>query len=282
MAAKRILIALAHPDDESFGLGGVIVKYTRAGTQVDYICATNGNRGTVAPEFLEKYRSVEEVRYAELDCASAVLGLRQVYKLDYNDSGMMGSPENTLPGALWSADEDEVTGKIVAIMREVQPQVVITFDPFGGYGHPDHIFMHRATTRAFHAAGVPAQFPGTGAPYAPQKLYYSAFPKTLMRLFLLQMRLRGQDPRKMGVNQDLDFLEVYENALDPTTRITVGQFLREYEAASNCHASQLSVRDRTPRLMQWLLFRQQGLVRACPPPQPGEPLERDLFRGVVL
>jgi LmbE family N-acetylglucosaminyl deacetylase len=282
MASKRLLIALAHPDDESFGSGGLIAKYVSEGVQVDYICATRGNRGTVAPEFLEKHGSIDAVRDAELACAAQVLGFHQVYKLGYGDSNMMGHPDNQDPTCLWQADESEVAGKIVQIIRQTQPQVLLTFDPYGGYGHPDHIFIHRATTRAFFAASDPAQYPEMGAPYAPQKLYYSAFPRRLLQLLIFMMRLRRQDPRKAGVNHDLDFIKVLENAREVHTQVNIKAWMEVWDQASRCHASQMSPRTTMPRWMRWFLGSRQGFVRAHPHYHPGDRTEHDLFEGVTL
>lgn len=280
MSGKRLLISLAHPDDESFGLGGLISKYVAQGFEVDYICGTKGDRGTIADEHLQKYGSVEAVRDAELNCASKVLGFRQVYKLGYSDSGMRGSPFNDDPLCLIQADEQAVTGQIVGIMRETQPQVVITFDPFGGYGHPDHIYMHHATTRAFHAASDPAQYPEFPGVYQPQKLYYMVLSRRQLRFFILLMRLRGVDPRKAGVNQDLDYVEILDNTLLPTTKIDVHAYSDLWQAASLCHASQVNPRTGIPRFLRRIVTRRQSLYRAFPAVSNGAKLERDIFEGV--
>src|SRR5689334_3486846 len=128
MAERRLLISLAHPDDESFGLGGIIAKYVAEGVDVYYICATNGDRGTVSPELLNGYASIAELRLAELDCASEKLGFKKVYKFGYKDSGMMSSEDNKDAECLWQAPQDQVTRQVVQVIREIQPQVVITFN----------------------------------------------------------------------------------------------------------------------------------------------------------
>ncbi|MFP4323296.1 MAG: PIG-L family deacetylase [Anaerolineales bacterium] len=280
MRNQRLLFSLAHPDDEAFGSGGLIAKYTSEGAQVSLICATDGARGTIDQKFLDEHGSHSAVRYAELDCAAEKLGFHEVIRLDYRDSGMMGSPENDDPESLWQQDERRVAGQIVATIRRLKPQVVVTFDPYGGYGHPDHIFMHRATTRAFHAAGDAEQFPEAGAPYAPQKLYYTAFPRLTLRVFILLTRLRGEDPRALGINKDLDLIAIQDNLLKITTRVLVAPYLAQGEAAARCHASQLNPSTSTPRWVRRFLGRHQTLTRAEPAPAPREPRERDLFAGV--
>lgn len=282
----RMLLAFAHPDDESFGMGGAIAYYAERGVAISLICSTNGDVGTVDPEFLAGYQSVAELRLNELRCAAERLGIRELITYGYCDSGMMGTPDNENPACLWQADEDEVTGRIVRDIRRIRPHVVVTFDPYGGYGHPDHIYMHRATTRAFHAAGDPAQYPEQIAeglePYRPAKLYYTAFPRLPLRVMLLVARLRGEDPRRMGKNKDLDLQAALDRQLPSTARLNVGRYQSVWDAAANCHASQQnprqtqSVFDRLSRV----IFRHQDFTRVYPPLNGREPVERDLFAGI--
>ncbi len=191
-----MLLVFAHPDDESFGMGGAIAYYAERGVAISLICSTNGDVGSVDPEYLAGFESVAALRKAELECAAQTLGIREVILFGYRDSGMMGSPDNAHPDCLWQADKDVLVGRIVREMRRIQPHVVVTFDPYGGYGHPDHIVMHRATTRAFHLAGDPTAYPEHAqeglAPYQPAKLYYTTFPRWPLRLMIWQMRLRGR------------------------------------------------------------------------------------------
>jgi len=271
MAPKRVLFSLAHPDDEAFGSGGLIAKLVAEGAEVAYICGTDGSAGTVKPTFIEKHGSVKAVRYAELDCAAQVLGFRAVYKLDYADSGMMGTPANQNPACLWQADEAALAAQIAAILHEFAPQVVITFDPYGGYGHPDHIKMHHATTRAFHQL--------LGQANAPQKLYYTGFPRRALFLYIWMTRLRGGNPRRIGVNKDLDLLAVRDNLLPTTTQIDVRDYMAVWDAASACHASQGTLRGSLPRwLTDWLSATQT--LTCAHPTLPKRPIERDVFAGV--
>src|SRR5436309_1317223 len=152
MSNRRLLISYAHPDDESFGLGGLIARYVAEGVEVSLICATSGERGTVKEEFLKGYDSVKELRLAELDCAAEKLKLKHIVKLGYKDSGMMGSETSNDADCLWQATEDDVTRRVVEVIRDLKPQVVVTFNKYGGYGHPDHIAIQRATTKAFPLA----------------------------------------------------------------------------------------------------------------------------------
>ena len=155
-AERRILFVYAHPDDESFGNAGTILRYTNDGVAVHYACATRGEAGDVPPEMLAGYADVGALRTVEQMCAAGVLGLTGVHFLGRRDSGMDGSPDNQHPAALIRQPLAQVAEQIVALIRAIRPQVVVTFGPYGGYGHPDHIFCHRATTAAFEAAGNPA------------------------------------------------------------------------------------------------------------------------------
>jgi LmbE family N-acetylglucosaminyl deacetylase len=282
-----MLISFAHPDDESFGMGGAIAMYAERGVEITLICATNGDVGTVDAEFLEGYDSIAELRIDELRCAAETLGIKEVITYGYRDSGMMGAPENNHPDCLWQADEDVVVERIVRDIRRTRPHVVITFDPFGGYGHPDHIFMHRATTRAFHAAGDPDQFPEHIAdglePYRPQKLYYNTFPRLPLQLRIWWMRLRGEDPRRLGRNKDLDLQAVLEHREPSHARLDLRGYQPVWDAAAGCHASQQNPR-QTESLLDKLnrfIFRHQNFTRAWPEPNGREPLEHDLFEGIL-
>jgi mycothiol S-conjugate amidase len=285
--SKRLLVCYAHPDDETFGLGGTILHYTRRGVEVSLICATDGDAGTVPPERLQGYASVGELRRAELACAAERLGIREVILFGYRDSGMMGTPDNRHPDCLWQAPQDDVARRIVEVIRRVRPQVVITFDPYGGYGHPDHIAMHRATVQAFHAAGNPEKYPeqlDNGLMvYQPQRLYFDVFPRLFIRLGVLLARLTGQDPRHMGRNKDLDFQAVLDATLPAHVRLDLRRYYDELEQADGCHASQVSPRQmmRLPTFLARQTLGWESFFRAWPEVQPGARLERDLFEGVV-
>ena len=288
--SKRLMFVFPHPDDESFGPGGSIAKYAREGAAVHYVCATRGEVGSVEPEMLKPYEHLPAdqrlgaLRGQELRCAADKLGLTELHYLGYRDSGMTGSADNRDPRAFVNAKPDEVTGKIVALIRSVKPQVVVTFDPFGGYGHPDHIFIHQRTTEAFQAAGDPAQFPGTGEPYQPQKLYWSVFPRGIFKFLVKLMPLIRRNPRKFGRNGDIDLLEIVEHDYPPTTRVDVWPYYAIKAEASKCHTSQISggpaIFDRFPRFMQRRLNGYESYRLVEPNVNGQGRVERDLFDGV--
>jgi LmbE family N-acetylglucosaminyl deacetylase len=281
---KRLLAVFAHPDDESFGPGGTLTQYALSGVEVHLICATRGEVGNIPEALIGKENSVAELREAELRCAAYQLGLEKVHFLDYRDSGMSGSVDNEHPSSLVQAPTKEVASKVTQLIREIRPQVVITFDPQGGYLHPDHIAMHDATLAAFHASGDPDQFPADLPPYQPQKLYYATFPVTLLRVALRITRLFGRDPTKWGRNNDIDLLKITENSYPVHARIKTSEVAKIKQRAAECHASQL---DGGPsrRGLLGIFFRladrNETFMRAHPPASEGT-RESDLFAGVTL
>ena len=285
-ANHRMLISLAHPDDESFGMGGAIAYYAQQGVSISLICSTNGDVGTVDSERMNGYESVGDLRLEELRCAANVLGINDVITFGYRDSGMMGTQENNHPDCLWQAPPDVVTGRIVREIRRLRPQVVVTFDPYGGYGHPDHIRMHETTTRAFHEAGDPEKYPDQLTdgvePYQPAKLYYMTFPRLSLRVMLWLARLRGEDVRHLGRNHDLDLQAALDRQLPTHARINVGPYQSAWDAAAGCHASQQNPRESGSLFdrLRRVIFRHQDFTRVWPEPLPGTPVEHDLFAGL--
>ena len=284
------MLAFPHPDDESFGPGGTIAKYAREGVDVHYVCATRGEVGTVEPELLKPYEHLPEdqqlgaLRGQELRCAADILGLTGLHYLGYRDSGMTGSPDNQHPRAFINADPDQVTGQLVKIIRSIRPQVIVTFDPFGGYGHPDHIFIHHRTTEAFRAAGDPSCYPEAGAPYQPQKLYWSVFPRGLLKFFVKALPLVGRDPEKFGRNHDVNLREIASHDYPATTHIDIWSYQAIKQAASQCHTSQFSSGpgqfNRLPHFIQRRLLGYEHFRRVEPSFDGSRLIERDLFEGV--
>lgn len=282
MSGKQVLlVVLAHPDDESFGTGGTIAYYAQRGVEVHLVCATRGEAGEVAPEYLQGFSSIADLRVSELRCAAGILGLKGVHFLDYRDSGMPGSADNAHPQALVNVPLEEVASKVARLVRRLQPQVLVTFDPIGGYKHPDHIAIHKAAVRAFELAGDPG-FADELPPYQPQKLYYHLFPKGMMRWAVRLLPLLGKDPRRFGKNGDIDILSIVQEGEFPVhAHIDYRAVDEQRQAASACHASQLGgMPQRGP--LAWLMRRGPRVdqyMRAVPQVQ-GKVRERDLFEGV--
>jgi len=279
MTKQTILAVLAHPDDESFGMGGSLALYAARGADVYLICATRGEVGEVAPEMLKGFNSIADLRESELRCAAGYLGLKEVFFLDYRDSGMPGSADNQNPRALAAQPLDEVAAKVVGYIRQLQPQVVLTFDPIGGYRHPDHIAIQRATVRAFEQAGNPEFAPGSLPVYAPQRLYFHTFPKDLLKIGMKILPLIGKDPHKFGTNGDIDMAAIADVNFPTNARIDIRPVLKKKEQAGACHASQGGGRmgGGVVSFIMRMFSGSENFMRAYPPVTPGEKVAKDLF-----
>ncbi len=280
MEKKVLLAVLAHPDDETFGTGGTLAYYARKGVDVYLVCATRGEAGEVEAEMLKGFSSIGELRENELRCAAGHLGLKGVYFLDYRDSGMEGSPDNKHPQALTAADVDSVAGKIVPYIRRLRPQVVVTFDPVGGYMHPDHIAIHKAAVKAFYAAGDESQYPSDIPAFHPAKLYYHTFPRGFLRMTVSLMKLTGKDPRRFGKNGDIDLVRVSEARFPVNATIDYRSVLEQKNMAVACHASQGGMRITVGflDLLRKIFGVSDQYMRAYPPPAGKK--EKDLFAGL--
>jgi N-acetyl-1-D-myo-inositol-2-amino-2-deoxy-alpha-D-glucopyranoside deacetylase len=284
--SKQMTLVLTggHPDDESFGVGGTLAQYAAAGFKVYYIVGTRGEAGEVPPEMLKGYLSIADLRTHELECAAKELGLVKVYYLGYRDSGMAGTADNKNPQAFMAATVDEAAGRIVKILRELKPEVIITSDPVGGYHHPDHIAIHKATVKAFQAASDAKQYPEAGPPYQPQKLYYHVFPHRFFKVMVRFWKIFGRDPKHFGKNKDIDLTEMLNDEFPVHAIIRLKkQSLIMKNKASECHASQLGGGSLRRSGMMGLinrLFGQKDSYMRSYPPVTKHRIEKDLFEGV--
>jgi LmbE family N-acetylglucosaminyl deacetylase len=196
--------------------------------------------------------------------------------LDYRDSGMAGAPENDDPRAFVQASESRVVGELVDLMRRHRPQVVVTFDENGGYGHPDHIFISKTTTAAFKESGNP-KFKSSGEldPWTPLKLYYMAFPRSRIQRFVEEYRrmkpdneISEIDPETLGVPDDKF-----------TTQLQVADYVPVRREAAAQHRSQGSPFDMFPESMHEDVFSIDHLILVDPEPAPNL-AETDLFEGI--
>lgn len=281
---RKILAVLAHPDDESFGMGGTLAKYASEGVKVHLICATRGEAGEVDPDCLDGYDSIADLRTDELNCAAKALGIEPVHLLDYRDSGMVGSVDNQNPRALINAPLEDVAREVAAYIRKIRPQVVLTFDPVGGYRHPDHIFIHQAATRAVELAGDP-DFESDQAPYQPARLFYHTIPRHFIRFNVRLLRFLGKDPTKYGKNQDIDLTQLAQDDFPVHVQVVYGPHNQAKIAASACHASQggKGLTRGPMRFLAWLLAGKPAdrFMQAYPPPPEGNStVKKDLFVGI--
>jgi LmbE family N-acetylglucosaminyl deacetylase len=274
----------AHPDDEQ-GASGSMMKYGRAGVRTTLVCATRGEAGEIAPGVEATPDNLGCVRELEMRCAAKIIAVDNLYLLDYCDSGMAGTPINEDPASFHQAPLFEVAGKLSRIIRTERPQVITTFDPWGGYGHPDHIKIHRASLIAFFAAGdsraFPEQIRDEGlAPWTPQKLYFGAFGKSRIKEYFDLLEASGEPVPEM-------FSEFLKRSMPDqviTTRIDVEEFIDLKMEALKCHASQLPpdgfFRRMTPEMnrerMRWETFILAESRKGYPQNE-----ETDLFEDVT-
>ena len=176
MSQYTIMAVHAHPDDEVVFTGGTLLAYARRGVRTVLVTATGGEEGEIRDPDLDPEASrpqLREIRLEELRRGVAFLEISVTELLGYRDSGMAGSEANANPENFHNADMEEATRKLVALVRQRQPQVLVTYDEFGAYGHPDHIKCNKITHRAFDLAGDAGYAPELGEPWTPLKLYYT-------------------------------------------------------------------------------------------------------------
>ncbi len=222
----------AHPDDETIGTGGVMAKAVAAGHRVILVTCTRGEQGEIVVKEIdtpENHRRLGELRAAELEAAMAELGVTEWENLGYRDSDMMGREGNQDPRCFWQADLDEAAGRLTWLVRRYQPDVMTTYNSFGGYGHPDHIRTHDVAVRAFDRAGdaawYPQQLEAGLEPWAPAKLYETAIPASVREAMRTRMREAGkpsfwEPPEDATDEQRREFEEFAAKMLVPDETIT--------------------------------------------------------------
>lgn len=189
-----VLVVHAHPDDEGIGTGGLLARYAAEGIRTVLVTATLGEEGEIHDPTLveeEARPRLAAIREEELRRAVAILGISQLELLRYRDSGMIGTPSNDNPASFHLADPEEALGRLVHLIRQHRPQVLVTYNEKGGYGHPDHIKCHQLTMAAYDAAGDAHRFPEAGAAWAPSKLYATAWSREAWLSLREAMKERG-------------------------------------------------------------------------------------------
>jgi N-acetyl-1-D-myo-inositol-2-amino-2-deoxy-alpha-D-glucopyranoside deacetylase len=248
LPARRLLLVHAHPDDETIGTGATMAKYAAEGALVTLVTCTLGEAGEVlVPELAHLASSEQDAlgshRIGELAAACEALGVADHRFLGgpgrWRDSGMMGTPQNERPDVFWQADFDEAVRELVAVVREVRPQVVVTYDEKGGYGHPDHIQAHRVAVAAFDRSADPSFAPEAGEPWAPTRLYYTALPKSVLQAGIEHLKESGHT-NFFGVDSadDLPFGNPDDEV---TTEVDARAHLDAKVAAMRAHATQIAV-----------------------------------------
>jgi N-acetyl-1-D-myo-inositol-2-amino-2-deoxy-alpha-D-glucopyranoside deacetylase len=246
---RRLLLVHAHPDDETINNGATMARYVDEGASVTLLTCTLGEEGEVLVPELELLAAdhadqLGGYRIGELQAAMAALGVSDWRFLGgpgrYRDSGMMGTPANDGPRAFWNADLDEAVAHAVAVVREVRPQVVVTYDEHGGYGHPDHIQAHRVAMGAVDAAADPGYRPDLGPAWDVAKVYWCCMPRSVLREGIAAMAALGEESPfdSLGDIEEVPFAvpdELVTAAVDG--RSQAGR----KDAAMRAHATQITV-----------------------------------------
>jgi N-acetyl-1-D-myo-inositol-2-amino-2-deoxy-alpha-D-glucopyranoside deacetylase len=245
---RRLLLVHAHPDDETIGTGATMAKYAAEGAHVTLVTCTLGEEGEILVPELQHLAAnrdggLGDHRIGELTAAMAALGVADHRWLGgagrWRDSGMMGEPSNNRPESFWQAHLDEAVGELVRVVREVRPQVMVSYDDNGGYGHPDHIQAHRVAVGAFEAAGDPERFPDAGEPWTPAKFYEAVVPVSLLRAAFEALREMG-DNAPFGVTSpdELPFGVPDEQV---TAQVDARDYLPAKVAAMRAYPTQIAV-----------------------------------------
>ena len=255
-ATHSLLTVHAHPDDETISTGGVMARYSRAGHRVMCITCTGGEHGEIVVPDLdtpENHARLRDIRADELARALARLGPIDSRHLGFIDSGMMGTPQNDEAGCFWIADPDEAAGRLVRIVREARPQVIVGYNDFGGYGHPDHIRAARLAVLAFERAGDPAWYPEHLAEglttWQPTKLYETVMDLSRRMGLLERMKERGLRSWLIGADDETPeqragreaHIQKMADATGPkTTSVDVTEVMDDKLAALKEHVTQIA------------------------------------------
>ncbi|WP_415951147.1 N-acetyl-1-D-myo-inositol-2-amino-2-deoxy-alpha-D-glucopyranoside deacetylase [Streptomyces sp. KLOTTS4A1] len=287
---RSLLLVHAHPDDESINNGTTMARYAAEGAHVTLVTCTLGEEGEVIPADLahiapDRENTLGAHRIGELDRAMKEVGVTDHRFLGgpgrYRDSGMMGLASND--AGFWAADPDEAAAELVAVIREVRPQVLVTYDENGGYGHPDHIKAHRVALRAAELAGESAFRRDLGEAHTITKIYYNRVPRSVAEERFTALREALADLPWTRAADIGDVPGVIDDAVI-TTKIAAGPYGAAKAAAMRAHVTQVEVREPwfalSNRLAQPLLADEYyELVRGEAGAATGE-LEDDLFAGL--
>ncbi|MGP4000926.1 N-acetyl-1-D-myo-inositol-2-amino-2-deoxy-alpha-D-glucopyranoside deacetylase [Streptomyces sp. 8N706] len=287
-SGRRLLLVHAHPDDETINNGATMAKYAAEGAHVTLVTCTLGEEGEVIPPALahlaaDREDALGDYRLGELAAAMEELGVTDHRLLGgpgrYRDSGMMGVASNDRPECFWRADVDEAAAHLVEVMREIRPQVMVTYDEQGGYGHPDHIQAHRVAMRAAELAAERAYRRDLGDPHVIDKIYWNCLPRSVVEAGFA--KLRAESLEFAGIAEPEDLPGVVEDA-EVTAWIDGRPYAAAKTAAMRAHATQIAVDGPffalSNDLGQPLLVEEHyRLVWGSP---EGDLPENDLFAGV--
>ncbi len=295
---RRLLLVHAHPDDESIGTGATMAKYAAEGAGVTLVTCTAGERGQILVPELEHLAwdrdgGLAEHRRGELEDAMKALGVTDHRFLGgfgrYSDSGMEWHEDGyAIAGddrpvnAFWDADLTEAATLLIEVVREVRPQVLLTYDQFGNYGHPDHIQAHRVAMYAAQLAAVPTYRPDLGEPWEISKIYWLAMSESRWRRSLRAIRAAGDTTTFEGMDPDGP-LPMATPDSDLAAEVDASAYADQKVAALQAHRTQIEVEGPFFALAhhegnEVLAIEAYRIAKGTPAPA-GDGLEDDLFAG---
>lgn len=290
---RRLLLVHAHPDDESINNGATMARYAAEGARVTLVTCTLGEEGEVIPPELahlapDRDDTLGAYRIGELAAAMRELGVRDHRFLGgegrYRDSGMMGLATNDRPGCFWQAPLDEAAGHLVAVLREVRPQVLVTYDPNGGYGHPDHIKAHRVASRGAELAAHEDFRPDLGPPHTVARVYWNCVARGAVEAGFARLREQGRAMPFPGIATPDDVPGVVDDGQVAVVVEGGERYLAAKNAAMRAHATQIAVDGPFFALSNDLgqpLFGAEHYRLADRPAPEGAPWD-DLFAGLEV
>ena len=282
--AVTLLAVRPHPDDESSSTGGMLAYYSARNVRTGVVICTGGEEGEIRDPDLDPVADkprLRELRAQEVKNACEILGVAELRMLGFRDSGMADTSANQHPEAFVNVDRSEAACRLVRVIRELRPRVIVTEPPGGMYPHPDHIMCHDITMDAFEAAGDPEVFPEAGPPWQPDKLYGVAQVDDGAWEELM--------PRFVSAGYDMDWMKKQDNhSRGPgpetaTVALEVGPYSEEQRRALLEHRTQISSDSffvSLPPELRRLAFATAYFVRLSPPCAPGEH-EPELLYGLV-
>lgn len=297
-SGQSILFVHAHPDDESIDNGATMAKYAAEGARVTLVTCTLGELGeVVVPELAHLVAEREDRlgphRITELNAAMRELGVTDFRFLGgpgrFRDSGMMGTIANDAPRSFWRAEVDVAAALLVPVIRQVRPQVLVTYNEFGGYGHPDHIQTHRVAMRAAELAADPRFTPGAGPgadggePHEIAKIYWNTLPRSVIEAGIEALRATG-GTTGFGIVDSADDLPFVADDSTVTTIVHAEEYAERKAAAMRAHATQITVDGPFFALSDHLGRQVMGVEHyqlAHGGPGPEKP-EADLFAGLAV
>lgn len=284
---RKLMAIFAHPDDEG-AIAGTLAHYAGQDTEVTLVCGTRGEVGEISDPALATRETLGAVREEELKAACRLLGIQRLEFLNRRDSGMVGTPENDDPRALVQANPDEIIGQLVGLMRQLKPDTVITFEPFGWYGHPDHIAVSKWATAAFPLVGDGAAYPKQGMPWQPSGLFHAVIPFSRFGAMMQEAAAAGYiSLENDGFGLDIPEEQQLKTEQAVTHVIDVRELFDVKQEAMGAHKTQFSEEHMFRKIPRELMQKSSGsehFIQIYPEPTAGLAENRldDLFANLTV